>query len=310
MNKQESDYLVYLVSGRGYSPKTAQAYQQDIDRWHAFCTENGIDFANVDLHDIRSFLAKESERLGQTDSAKRTLARRLSCLRGYYNFLEKRGYASSNPFRLVSAPKRHDKLPTVLFPDQVKKLLEANSSRADPLALRDQAILELLSSSGLRASELLSLHYADIDVRKRIVKVSGKGKKDRNVPFGKNAAKAVDEYRAKLRPELLKKNESEIKPTALFLNAKGKPLTVGGLEYILHSVEKKTGLSYDLHPHELRHSFATNLLEHGADLRLIQEILGHESIDTTQIYTHVSPKEMKAEYDTFFPKRKGPSGND
>ena len=147
-------------------------------------------------------------------------------------------------------------------------------------------------------------------MRKRVVKVNGKGKKDRNVPFGRNAAKAVDEYRSKLRPELLKKNESEIKPTALFLNAKGEALTIRGLEYILRSIEKKTGLHLDLHPHELRHSFATNLLENGADLRLIQEILGHESIDTTQIYTHVSQKEMKQEYDAFFPKRKGAESPD
>lgn len=303
MNKQENEFLVHLVDGRKYSPKTGESYRRDIDLWHAFCLAHDIDFTKATIRDIRLFMAEESQRLGQGNSAKRTLARRLSALRGYYDFLVRRDYASSNPFRLVSAPKRVDKLPETLFPDQVKKLLEANAARTDFLALRDQAILELLYASGLRASELLSLKYWDLDTRSRTMKIQGKGKKQRIVPFGKNAAYAVEEYRKKIRPVLLGKNENDIKPTVLFLNAKGIPLTVRGLEYILHSVEEKTGIHLGLHPHELRHSFATHLLEKGADLRLIQEILGHETIDTTQIYTHVSQKEMREQYDTFFPKR-------
>ena len=303
MNKQESDFLVYLVSQRNYSPKTAEAYQKDLDLWHAYCLENDIDFTTPTLSDIRLYVASELSRLGQTNSAKRTMARRLSAYRSYYDFLYLHGHVKSNPFRLITAPKRSDPLPVALFPDQTKKLLEANAARTDFLALRDQAILELLYSSGMRASELLSLQYGDVDIRTRTVKIIGKGNKERIVPFGRNAAKAVDEYRKNLRPELLKRNPSEIKPTELFLNAKGERLQVRGLEYILHSIEKKVGMDLGLHPHELRHSFATHLLEKGADLRLIQEILGHETIDTTQVYTHVSKKEMLGEYDAHFPKR-------
>ncbi len=184
-------------------------------------------------------------------------------------------------------------------------MFAANAKRTDELMERDQAILELLYSSGLRASELVALTYRQIDFRVRSIRVKGKGNKTRIVPFSKSAETAMKKYHASSRPALLAKSKADVKSDKFFLNDRGEGLTVRGLEYILRAVEEKTGLYLGLHPHELRHTFATHLLENGADLRLIQELLGHETIDTTQVYTHVSKEKMKEQYDTFFPQREG-----
>ena len=193
----------------------------------------------------------------------------------------------------------------MLYLQQVERLFSANAKREDPLWVRDQAILELLYSSGLRASELVGLGHRQIDFRVRSIRVKGKGNKTRLVPFSKSAEEAMKRYYGELRPLLLAKNKDALKSDKFFLNDHGRGLTVRGLEYILRAVEEKTGIYLGLHPHEFRHTFATHLLENGADLRLIQELLGHETIDTTQVYTHVSKEKMKAQYDSFFPSREG-----
>ncbi|MBP5217162.1 MAG: tyrosine-type recombinase/integrase, partial [Bacilli bacterium] len=236
--------------------------------------------------------------------SKRSCQRRMSALRSFYDFLYARHYVANNPFRSVSSPKADISYPKTLYIEEVRSLLDENAKRTDPLKDRDQAILELMYASGMRASEIVALALRDVDHHSRTIRVFGKGKKERLVPFSKDASSAMKAYAAKSRPELAARNKDQVKSDKFFLNANGKGLTVRGLEYILKQIDEKTGEYLGLHPHELRHTFATHLLENGADLRLIQELLGHESINTTQVYTHVSQKALKEQYNAYFPERK------
>jgi len=310
MNKPEAEYLEHLLIQKGYSKATVSAYQRDIDCWHSFLLGEGIAFDDADPKVIRNFMTSELSRLPQNGNPKRTLARRMSALRGYYDFLYSQGYVRVNYFRTMKSPKQEKRLPKILYVEEVLKLLEENAKREDELADRDQAILELLYASGMRASELVNLKTLDIDFRSMTIRVLGKGRKERLVPFSSVAASAMKKYQLGLRQELLHKNPSERKPLEFFLNHHGQKLTVRGLEYILKSVEEKTGMYLGLHPHELRHSFATHLLENGADLRMIQEMLGHQTIDTTQVYTHITIKKLSEEYQEHFPQRRGAHPDD
>ena len=310
MTKTESEFLDYLSMNKGYSPNTVFAYQHDIELWERFLSERDIALDKIDPDIIRDFMAEEMGRLPSDGNPKRTLARRMSSLRGYYDFLRSRGYVDKNYFRIMSSPKQDKRLPNVLYVEEVIKLLDENAKRTDPLAERDQAILELLYASGMRASEIVNLRFNSIDFRSLTIRVLGKGKKERIVPFNQTAAKCIKAYQANTRPKLLAKNKSERGPLELFLNANGEKLTVRGLEYILKAAEEKTGLYLGLHPHELRHSFATHLLDNGADLRMIQEMLGHSTIDTTQVYTHVSVKKLNEQYQAHFPARSGRKPDD
>ena len=302
MNKPEKEFLDYLRYQKNYTSATLDSYQRDIDKFQSFLDREAILFDDVEQKDIDNFLFTE---IYENHVSHRSCKRRISCLRGYYAFLKRNGYVNGNPFIGATSPKAEVKYPKALYLYQVNALLSANGKRSDDLASRDQAILELLYSSGLRASELVSLTYRQFDFRVRSIRVHGKGNKTRIVPFSKSAATALEAYYRNLRPSLLAKSKKDIKSDKYFLNDRGDGLTVRGLEYILRAVEEKTGMYLGLHPHELRHTFATHLLENGADLRLIQELLGHETIDTTQVYTHISSEKMKEQYKRFFPKRDG-----
>ncbi len=310
MTKTEAEYLEYIAIQKGYSPLTVANYQADIDRFHDFLAKEGISYTEVDPSVVRNFMTEELMKSSSGGNPKRSLARRMSALRGYYDFLFRKGEVSSNVFRLLSAPKQDKKLPQVLYVDEVIRLLDANAKREDFLAPRDQAILELLYASGMRASELVSLRPIDIDYRGKTIRVTGKGDKQRLVPFNNSAAEAMHVYSRELRSTLLARNHTGRRPVEFFLSAQGRKLTVKGLEYILKQVEAKTGTYLGLHPHELRHSFATHLLDNGADLKMIQEMLGHSTIDTTQVYTHVSEKRMSEQYAAHFPKRHGKKPDD
>lgn len=302
MNKPEKEFLDYLRYQKNYTDRTLDSYQRDIDKFQSFLDKEMILFDQVKEKDIDNFLYEEIYAQGISH---RSCKRRMSCLRGYYTFLKKRGYVESNPFQGASSPKAEIKYPKALYLEQVETLLAANAKRSDELMERDQAILELLYSSGLRASELVGLTYRQIDFRVRSIRVKGKGNKTRIVPFSKSAETWMKRYHDSSRPALLAKSKASVKSDKFFLNDRGNGLTVRGLEYILRAAEEKTGIYLGLHPHELRHTFATHLLENGADLRLIQELLGHETIDTTQVYTHLSKEKMKEQYDRFFPQREG-----
>lgn len=291
-------FLNYLRYQRGYSSATIDAYESDIIDFSEFLLNEGVDYEQVTTGVIRRYLTTQLEK----DISRRTLRRRISALRHYYKWRVDTSLSSRNPFLLIESPKVGVNFPSVLYEDDIKDLLNANKNRDDELMLRDQALIHLMLASGLRASEVVALTLQDIDFNNRIMRIFGKGQKERLVPFSEQARSDLQAYVKELRPKLLAKNKIPRPTGVVFLNAQGKPLTTRGLEYILKAVEKKIGAYYDLHPHLLRHSFATDLLSKGADLRVIQELLGHESISTTQIYTHVSPTILKSEYEKAHPR--------
>ena len=298
MNKPEQEFLDHLLNVRHYSSKTIISYQEDIDIFCDYIFKEGTLMEDVDTLSIRNFLTEELAR----GVSKRSCKRRLSSLRHFYKYMVNVGYINDNPFIFVSAPKTETKYPHALYKDQIQEIFKRNLERTDNLKNRDQAILYLLYYSGMRAAELVGLNVQSVSLKERVVRVLGKGNKERIIPFTAECQKVVKEYVDNERKELLRKSK-ELTP-ALFLNAQGERLTTRGLEYILDSIEEKTGLFVGLHPHILRHSFATHLLENGADLRVIQELLGHESINATQVYTHVTEEAMKETYQNAFPRAK------
>ena len=310
MNKPTHDFLEYLKKERNYSDKTILSYQHDIDKFFNFILNEGVLMDEVDQIVIRNFLTEELN----SGVSKRSCKRRLSALKGFYSYLVREKVVKENPFLLVSSPKSDKTFPRVLYKDQINEIIDNNRKRTDLLKVRDQAILSMLYFCGLRAAELVGLNVQDVNLRNRYVRVLGKGRKERLVPFTEECKNDVQEYLDNLRPELLK---IQNKPTpALFLpdytytsdteeKAKKEPrMTTRGLEYILDKIEEKTGTFVGLHPHILRHSFATHLLDNGADLKVIQELLGHASLNATQVYTHVSVEAMKQEYIDAFPRAK------
>lgn len=298
MNKATLEFLDYLERERNYSKQTIVSYKEDIGLFFVFLANEDIAMDDVDLPVIRNFLSQELEK----GISKRTCKRRLSALRLFYSFLLREEYVKDNPFYYIDAPKVETKYPDTLYKDQIEKLFEKNAERSDKLAIRDQAILKLLYYSGLRAAELIGLEMHMINMRDRVVRVMGKGRKERLVPFSEDCKKSLENYLTNLRPELFKKGHPP--SMKVFLNNQGKELTNRGLEYILKKVEEKAGVELHLHPHIFRHSFATHLVDNGADLRIIQELLGHKSLNATQVYTHISEESMKSNYLAAHPRAK------
>ena len=298
MNKPLKSFLDYLNYERAYSPQTVKSYQYDVEKFFDFINSEDINMDEVDIIIIRNFLTVELN----NNISKRSCKRRLSSLKLFYKHCLNKGFVKTNPFEFVLYPKTDKKYPRFLYEEQVQEILTLNKKRSDELTLRDQAILEILYYCGLRASELVNIEIQDVQLKKRYLRILGKGNKERIVPFTKECGDTIEAYFNKCRPLLLEKN---LEPTsALFLNSHGQKLTTRGLEYILDKIEEKIGVFVGLHPHILRHSFATHLLENGADIRVIQELLGHESINATQVYTHVTEDAMKDTYNKFFPRAK------
>ena len=297
MNRPLAEFLRYLEHERKYSTYTVLSYKKDVDDFQMFIFKDEIELEDVDKYVIREYIMHLSKTV-----TKRSIKRKLSALRHYYKFLVNNNYVKVNPFLVVNSPKVKNSFPTALYLKEIELLFEENNKRTDPLKVRDQAILELLYSSGMRVSEICNVNIQDIDMNSRIIRVFGKGKKERLVPYSQICKKCIIDYSRNLRPELLSKNKE--RTNALFLNFRGERLTPRGFQYILKQITSKTGVDLDLHPHTLRHTFATHLLEGGADLRTIQELLGHESISTTQVYTHITTESMVAQYKKYHPRSK------
>ena len=264
------------------SPETVRAYLADLDAFVSWATERGLDGpASVTRRDARDFVAF----LVRRGDERTSVARRTATLRGYFTFLTRRGLVSTNPAAGLSAPKPHKKLPELVIREQLDELLDADWGE-DPIALRDRAICELLYGAGIRVSELCSLDLDDLDDGAGVIHVVGKGSKERIVPLHATAFASLAAWRASGRAALV----TPASPgAAVFFNRRGKRLTPRDVRRILTT---RVGKGH-IHPHALRHTYATHLLEGGADLRVVQELLGHESLTTTQIYTHVSKSRLQ-----------------
>lgn len=283
-------FLKYLEIEKNASPHTISNYKRDITYFMDFC--EGSDIKNIKANKIRSWLVQFHNK----NYSKSTRSRKLSALKTFFKYLVREGYVKTNPVAGVSAPKRGSKLPQFLDRDKVVKLIEKPPN--DTLqGLRDRAILETLYSSGIRVSELVGLNMERVDLIGESIKVKGKGKKERIVPIGNHAAKAIIEYLDK-RKMSAKKSDNR----AVFLNRFGDRLNARTVQRIVIKYMREAAISGHISPHSLRHTFATHLLDAGADLRSVQELLGHENISTTQIYTHVTPERLKEVYNKAHPR--------
>ena len=300
MTKEFNEFIDHLRLDLRYSEMTIDSYSRDITDFYKFIFEQGKDIKDVDKNVVRDYIAL----MLKNNRARQTIARHMAALRHYYRFLVKNNYASYNPFIFVGTPKSHVKYPLALYVEQIERLFEENMKRNDELKYRDETIMEVLYSTGIRVSELVNIKLFDIDIRRKTILVLGKGKKERLAPFDDKTARTIKNYVQNYRDLLLSKNKIIGDVDYLFLNNKGKKLTTRGVQYILKNVEKQTGLNYGLHPHTFRHSFATHFLENGADLRVIQELLGHESLNTTQVYTHVTEENLKSQFNKSHPRAK------
>ena len=299
-SKELSEFQDYLLNVRRYSSNTVSSYSFDICDFTKFIRGLGKIFKDIKVDDVKSWILDLTER----QIGKRSIKRKMSSLKSFYAWMYLQKKVDSDPFEYVHSPKSTHALPDFFSEKEIDALLTANEKRTDKLKDRDQALLMLMFASGLRASEVVNLTFNQVDFDNRIMKVSGKGNKDRLVPFTNSAKEAMLNYINGLRKDLLKEDTKYI-----FLNSQGNKMTVRGLEYILDEIEAKTGLYGKIHPHMLRHSFATKMLNRGADLRTIQELLGHSSIETTSIYTHVAYENMKETYEKTFPRAKKEDSN-
>lgn len=299
-SKELSEFQEYLLNVRRYSSNTVSSYSFDICDFTKFIRGLGKIFKDIKVDDVKSWILDLTER----QTGKRSIKRKMSSLKSFYAWMYLQKKVDSDPFEYVHSPKATHALPDFFSEKEIDSLLTANEKRTDKLKDRDQALLMLMFASGLRASEVVNLTFNQVDFDNRIMKVLGKGNKDRLVPFTNSAKEAMLNYINGLRKDLLKEDTKYI-----FLNFQGNKMTVRGLEYILDEIETKTGLYGKIHPHMLRHSFATKMLNRGADLRTIQELLGHSSIETTSIYTHVAYENMKETYEKTFPRAKKEDSN-
>jgi len=290
-------FVAHLETERRASPHTVKAYLGDLVQFAAYLAEAGEPIVPASPALVRGFVARAAG-----ESGARSLGRKLSTLRSFYRFLVREGLAPGNPARAVAGPRQPRRLPEVLPEEEVATLVEAPAGVEGALALRDRAFLELLYASGLRVSELTGLDVPDVDLDHGLVRVLGKRSKERIVPFGKPAAEAIRGYLAKGRPALVLGRGGPGAGAALLLNWRGGRLGPRSIGRRIERWVLAAGLPRHVHPHVLRHCFATHLLGNGADLRGIQELLGHSSLSTTQRYTHLDWKRLAEAYDRAHPR--------
>ncbi len=294
------DFLAYLEFERGLSRNTLEAYRGDLLQLGRFLAPRHLSALEASAADISDFLAALAA--GDADhrpASPATIHRKSACLRSFYRHLRREGLRESDPTATLSAPRRSRKLPQVLTRNEVEKLL-SQPRGTDPHALRDRALLELMYASGLRASEAIGLELDDVDVEERVLRARGKGAKERIVPIGQAALRALAAYLERGRPALVKARAE----VHLFVNFRGGQLTRQGLYKIVRRHAITAGLADRMSPHTLRHTFATHLLAGGCDLRSVQEMLGHADVSTTQLYTHLSSERLKDVYFKAHPRAK------
>lgn len=286
MNENLENYRNYLKYERAYSDNTVGAYMNDLNKYEEFLKK---DILESDTEDLERYL-KYIKNLEST-----TVAHKITSIKSYFNYNIKRGIVSVNPADKVSRPKLTKHLPEYLTEEEVGKLLDVEVK--SPYDYRNKTILELLYSSGIRISELVNIKTPNYDSEECLIRIMGKGSKERIVPLGDYAVNIMNDYMNNYRPLINKKHTDYI-----FINNRGDKISRQFIFKVIKKEALKKGIKKDISPHTLRHTFATHLLKNGADLRIIQELLGHENISTTQIYTHVTNNKLKSDYETYFPK--------
>jgi integrase/recombinase XerC len=290
------DFLNYLMIEKNSSPFTIEHYEKDINDFTSFLKQQAIEgFAAVSYVLVRHYLVT----LHEKKYARNTVARKISSMRSFYRFLNREKIVEENPFAMASLPKKAKMLPQFLYEKELEKLFNV-SDISTPIGQRNQAILELLYGTGIRVSECCKLQLKDLDLFVEAALVKGKGKKERYVPIGSFAKEALERYISDGRKLLLEKTEN--KSDSLFLNYKGEPLSARSVRNILNKIIEESSLNIHISPHVLRHTFATHMLNEGADLRAVQELLGHSQLSSTQVYTHVTKDHLKKIYNNAHPR--------
>ena len=287
MDRYIEKFIRYLQIEKNYSRHTILNYKLDLEHFKNFLGELSLE--KVDYLILRKYLAALKEK----NLKSRSVSRRLSALRSFFKFLIREGLLKNNPLASLSSPKQDKPLPLFLTEEEVTKLIEAAQPK-DERGLRDRAVMETLYSTGIRVSELVGLNIEDIDFIGGVAKVMGKGKKERIVPIGDIALSTIRAY--------LERRKKHQEVQALFLNKSGRRITDRGVRNIIDKYIRMAGIKQGVSPHTLRHSFATHLLDRGADLRSVQELLGHVNLSTTQIYTHLTTEKLKKVYDKAHPR--------
>lgn len=291
-----AEYIIYLKIERGLSANTVTSYKRDIEKYLTFLTEKKItQLDEVSRFEILDFL----QTLRQSGAADNSIIRMVSSLRKFHQYLKRESIVSDDPMQLIDTPKKASTLPKAISPQAVEQLLEAPDTTT-PLGVRDRTILELMYATGLRISELVNLKLSDMHLTMGFIQTMGKGEKERIIPLGEIASQWLDHYLDSARVYL--QDQSAETSEYVFLNSRGKGLSRQGVWKKVKQLALEAGIDQNVTPHTLRHSFATHLLENGADLRMVQELLGHADISTTQIYTHITKTRLKQVYSDYHPR--------
>lgn len=286
------EFLRYLLIDKGYSNNTIESYKMDLDKFKEF--NKGKNISDISNNDLKKYV----KWLKENKLNEKSISRNISCLRSFYKFLVIEKYTKNNTADSVYLPKIKKMLPTTLTEEEVINLLDIDL--IDCFSYRNKAMLEVMYATGMRVSELVNLKLNDIDLSQDIIRVFGKGSKDRVVPIGDYAKKYITIYLKDYRSSMLKKYNNDY----VFLNNHGSKMTRQGFFKIIKKLASEKGIKKELSPHTIRHSFASHLLKYGADLRTIQELLGHSDISTTQIYTHLTNEELRKNYEEYHPHGK------
>jgi len=294
-----STYQAYLEEQKHYAEHTVINYIKDIKDFRDFIQTEELarDLLDVRRERLARHFLSHMDHIGLS---RKSIARKISALRTFYDFLIQENYIDTNVFTQIEIPKIPKKLPVIIHDEELKRLFDS-IDQTTPLGYRNYLLLDLLFSCGLRASELVSMDIKDLQLEQSQILVHGKGSKDRFVPLHTALVEEIKYYLTYIRPVLLSKGH-DVHTTYIFINYKGGILTTRGLQVILKKMIENSGDVYNIHPHMIRHAFATTLLDHGADLRVVQELLGHEHLKSTQIYTHVSKEKIKESYNKTHPR--------
>lgn len=296
-HQDKKEFLEYLQFQKHYSINTVESYQRSLNEFIDFLNQESInDFNNVTYQIMRRYLLY----LNEKKLSKSSMNNRISCLRSFYKYLVKEELVTNNPMLLVDNIKTAKRNPDFLFPEEMIDLLDSIETQ-DDLGIRNKAMLEIMYASGLRCSEVVNLTLDCIDFHNRILLIHGKGNKDRYVPFHEYASKWLLKYIEESRGNLVSQEENPY----VFVNKSGRKMTNRGVQDIVKRIGKRYDPTKKIHPHTFRHSFATHLLNAGADIRTVQELLGHENLSTTQIYTHITKEHLKNVYLKAHPRNKG-----